>query len=65
MVPLLIGWVIDNYSTVQTANGVTYDYTIPMVIIAIFGLISIFIAILLKKEDAVKGYGLEQSNIKK
>ncbi len=65
MVPLLIGWVIDNYSTIQTANGVTYDYTIPMVIFAIFGLISIFIAILLKKEDAVKGYGLEQSNIKK
>lgn len=65
MVPLLIGWVIDTYSTIKTADGITYDYTIPMVIFAIFGFISIFIALMLKKEDAVKGYGLEKSNIKK
>lgn len=65
MVPLLIGYVIENYSTIRTAEGVTYDYTLPMAIFAAFGLIAILIAIMLKREDAVKDYGLEKSNIKK
>lgn len=65
MVPVLIGWVIEKYSTIQTPDGVTYDYTLPMVIFAIFGLIAIMIALILKKEDRIKNYGLEQSNIKK
>lgn len=65
MVPVLIGWVIEKYSTIQTPDGVTYDYTLPMVIFAVFGLIAILIALMLKKEDSIKNYGLEQSNIKK
>lgn len=65
MVPVLIGWVIEKYSTVETAAGTTYDYTLPMTIFAVFGLIAIFIAIILKREDAAKHYGLEESNIKK
>ena len=61
MVPVLIGWVIENYAAVKDANNeiVSYDYTIPMTIFAIFGFIAIAIAIMLKKEDAKKGYGLE------
>lgn len=65
MVPLLIGWVIETYSTISTPEGITYDYTAPMLIFAAFGVIAIIIAIILKREDARKGYGLEESNIKK
>ena len=61
MVPLLIGWVIDKYAEVKDATGavVNYDYTVPMSIFALFGIIAICIAIMLKKEDAKKHYGLE------
>lgn len=65
MVPLLIGWVIETYSTSTTPQGITYDYTVPMLIFAAFGAVAIGIAIMLKKEDAQMGYGLEESNIKK
>lgn len=65
MVPLLIGWVIETYSTSTTPQGITYDYTVPMLIFAAFGAVAIGIAIMLKKEDAQKGYGLEESNIRK
>ena len=64
MVPVLIGWVIEKYSTVESAAGTTYDYTLPMAIFACFGIIAILIAIVLKREDAAKHYGLEESNIK-
>ena len=65
MVPLLIGWVIEKYSTIESVEGITYDYTIPMTIFAIFGIVAIFIAIILKREDGIKHYGLEESNMKK
>ncbi|MCD7969267.1 MAG: MFS transporter [Alistipes sp.] len=67
-VPLLIGFVLDRYCRrgeimvdgVMTTN---YDYTIPMLIFALFGIMSVVFAWLLKKEDARKGYGLEKPNI--
>lgn len=61
MVPVLIGRVIESYSSIKDANGeiISYDYTIPMSIFALFGIIAILIAVMLKKEDAKKGYGLE------
>lgn len=65
MVPVMIGKVIQNYATIETAEGVRYDYTIPMSIFAAFGVISIIISFILKRVDAKKGYGLEQPNIKK
>jgi len=40
-----------------------YDYTIPMLIFAVTGLLAIVVAILLKAEDKKKGYGLELPNI--
>ena len=65
MVPLLIGWVIDRYSTIRTPDGtVSYDYTLPMCIFALFGFVALLIAWGLKREDSVKGYGLEQRNMK-
>ena len=67
MVPVLIGWVINDFATLHDATGNIsgYDYTIPMSIFAIFGICAIMIAFLLKREDKIKSYGLEQPNIKR
>ena len=65
MVPVLIGSVIHNYATIETAEGVTYDYTVPMSIFAVFGVIAICVAMILKRVDKTHGYGLEEPNIKK
>ena len=65
MVPVMIGKVIQNYATVETAEGVTYDYTIPMAIFAVFGIVSILVSVVLKGIDKRNCYGLEQPNIKK
>lgn len=65
MVPLLIGWVIGTYSTIETPEGLTYDYTLPMSIFAVFGILAIIVAYMLKAEDRKKQYGLEDANIKK
>ena len=64
-VPLGIGWVLNKFCIAGeriTADGATvtqYDYTLPMLIFAAFGVIAIIITLMLKKEDAKKGYGLE------
>ena len=60
MVPVLIGNVIAS----NTINGTT-DYTMPMSIFALFGVIAIIISALLKIVDRKKGYGLEKPNIAK
>ena len=69
-VPLLIGFVLNKYCqtgeiTVAGNLTPTYDYTIPMMIFAAFGVLSIVFALLLRRNDARKGYGLELPNIKK
>ena len=65
-VPALIGWVLDTYCKLDNTNGgPAYDYTLPMAIFTGFGILALFIAILLKEEDKKKGYGLELPNIKK
>lgn len=65
-VPLLIGKVLDKYCQTGVTDGTpSYDYTIPMLIFTCFGVLALFIAILLKREDRIKGYGLELPNIKK
>ncbi|MDR0940115.1 MAG: MFS transporter [Mediterranea sp.] len=66
-IPWLMGWVIDKYAAIRdTAGNITgYDYTIPMSIFALFGLIAIAISYMLKAEDRKKHYGLEEANIKK
>lgn len=53
----------------QMEAGVTglempvYDYTVPMIIFASFGVVAFLLGIWLKREDVVKGYGLELPNI--
>jgi predicted MFS family arabinose efflux permease len=59
-VPMLIGRVIDRCSMQALPDGGTaYDYSIPMGIFAVFGLLACFAALLLKAEDRRKGYGIE------
>ncbi len=67
LVPMLIGSVLDRYciTSAPGATVTTYNYTLPMIIFAALGVLAIFFAFLLKKEDKVKGYGLEQPNIQK
>jgi len=70
--PFLIGWILDGFcvtgskTSEQVVDGVTktltsptYDYTLPMAVFVGFGLLAIVFAVLLKREDAKKGYGLE------
>lgn len=65
-VPFLIGVVLDAYCVTGITDGrPNYDYTIPMLIFACFGILAIIFAILLKAEDKKKGYGLENPNIQK
>ena len=68
-VPALIGWVLNKYCITGThlVDGVevsNYNYTIPMLIFAGFGVLALVFALLLKAEDKKKGYGLELPNIK-
>ncbi|MGL5015058.1 MAG: MFS transporter [Bacteroidales bacterium] len=66
-IPYMIGVVLDKYCVIEGAEGATrasYDYTIPMVIFATLGLLSILISYLLKKEDEKMGFGLQLPNIK-
>jgi len=67
-IPYMIGVVLDKYCVIEGAEGATrasYDYTIPMVIFATLGLLSILISYLLKREDEKMGFGLQLPNIKK
>lgn len=42
-----------------------YNYTIPMLLFSLFGVLALIVALMLKAEDKKKGYGLELPNIKK
>ena len=65
-VPMLIGWVVDRYSKFTTPDGtVSYDYTLPMTIFALFGVVAVGLALWLRAEDHKKRYGLEEANIRK
>lgn len=73
LVPLLIGSVLDKYCIIGNIDGTVdgqvqhltqYNYTIPMLIFACFGILAIVFAYLLKFEDRQKGYGLELPNIR-
>ena len=73
-VPKLIGNLLtstnaDNPAVIAAkqagAEFIPYDYTIPLVVFAFFGVLALLIAIYLKVLDRKKGYGLEMPNIKK
>ncbi len=69
-VPLLIGWIRDKYCVTGTIiidgkEATAYDYTLPMLTFAFFGIASVVLALLLRREDRIKHFGLEEPNIKK
>lgn len=73
-VPKLIGNLLtstnaDNPAVIAAkqagAEFIPYDYTIPLLVFAFFGVLAFLIAIYLKVLDRKKGYGLEMPNIKK
>lgn len=68
--PILIGRVLDisnpNVTTEALAAGTAaYDYTNPILMLTVLGLLGVLFAFLLKREDKVSGYGLEKPNIEK
>jgi Na+/melibiose symporter-like transporter len=66
--PWLIGVVIEAVNpgiTEKIQNGditAIYNYTVPMLVFAGLGVAAIFLAFLLKREDRLKGYGLDAPN---
>ena len=72
-VPVLIGSVLnaanaDNPAVLaakaDNAEFIPYDYTLPLVIFACFGIAALLLAVYLKLIDKKNGYGLEEPNIK-
>lgn len=65
-VPFIIGKVLDKYckTGVRIDGSTTYDYTIPMIIFTSFGVLAFIVALMLKREDRIKNYGLESPNMK-
>ena len=61
LVPIFVGNVIGAHTD---ASG-HVDFTMPMVIFAFLGIISIALALVLMAVDRRKGYGLSQPNIRK
>jgi MFS family permease len=68
-VPILIGYALSASNPGITpealAAGEVYDYTVPELIFAGFGVLAIFLSVILKIVDKKKGYGLDIPNIKK
>lgn len=48
----------DNIDAIRVGEA-NYDYTIPIFVLVISGVVSIFLAFMLKKADLKQGYGLE------
>ncbi len=71
LVPILIGWAVTQSNpgvAEQIAAGVEgakYDYTVPELIFACFGVAAIALSFVLKAVDKKHGYGLEIPNKKK
>lgn len=62
--PILIGsvreWSNPGVSAaIQQGSSVTFDYTMPMLMLVLVGVVAILFAIFLKQADAKRGYGLE------
>ena len=72
-VPKLIGNILtstneDNPAVIAAKQAgsdfIPYDYTVPLVVFAGFGILALIIAIYLKAVAKKRGYGLEEPNIK-
>ena len=62
-IPFLIGKVLDTYCKITNSDGSTgYNYTLVMLLFSGLSALSIVVAYALKKQDKLKGYGLEHKN---
>lgn len=62
--PMIIGNVLAAVNPGIT-DPLQYNYTVPMLVFASLGVFALLLGLWLKKEDKIKGYGLELPNIKK
>lgn len=65
--PWLIGVVLDYYNPgiaeiLASGGQAVYDYTNPLLMMAMLGIAGVVFAFMLKKEDKTSGYGLELPN---
>lgn len=62
-IPLLIGIILDktnpNITPETLQEGMTYDYTWAILMLATLGILGVIFALFLKREDKITGYGLE------
>lgn len=70
LTPFVIGWALKSANPgvaelIASGEAVKYNYTVPMLIFACFGIVALLLAVYLKSVDKKKGYGLELPNIKK
>lgn len=70
LTPMLIGAALKNSNPgvaakIAAGEAVKYDYIVPMLIFAGFGVAALLLAFYLKALDKKKGYGLEKPNIVK
>ncbi len=76
LVPGLIGYALtaanpevaasltQGITTAADGSPLVYDYTVPELIFAAFGVLAFFLAFVLKSVDAKRGYGLDMPNKK-
>ena len=68
--PMLIGWALEKTNPgvaeqiAAGVEGVTYNYTAPMLVFVGLGVLALLFALYLKADDRKNGYGLELPNIK-
>ena len=61
-VPFFVGQILDKYCKLE---GGGYDYTPVMILFTCLGIVALFFAFMLKREDKRKQYGLELPNIER
>lgn len=61
-IPLLVSWVLEQFG--KSSVAAQPDYTIPIYIFLALGVLAVVVALMLKREDRINGYGLEKPNIK-
>ena len=68
--PIFIGWALEKCNPgvaeqiAAGAEGVAYNYTVPMLMFAALGVLALIFSLWLKAMDKRNGYGLELPNIK-
>jgi predicted MFS family arabinose efflux permease len=69
LIPWLIGYILEAVNpgvteAIKMGKEALYDYTVPMLVFAGLGVLAIFLGFLLRREERIKHYGLEDPNKK-